>query len=167
MGRYRGSAHAFIPKRRRFASVWRRREHAFRRSAHPPASSRDRRPLGSTQSCLCAVRHESPTEMIQKETEALGPCSTSDGIRNSRRPDAAHHTPDRPRRRHHQGRPDYTVVLRRMSGWPHLRDPWWSRQSAVVLVAYRERSDDAIDRVATLEDAKAQFQKSWDAGRSR
>jgi hypothetical protein len=28
------------------------------------------------------VRRESPTEMIQEETEALGPCSTSDGIRN-------------------------------------------------------------------------------------
>ena len=43
------------------------------------------------------------------------------------------------------------------------RDPRRSRQSALVLVADRHRSDDALGRVATLEEAKAQFQKSWDA----
>jgi len=42
-----------------------------------------------------------------------------------------------------------------VGGRPHLPDAWRSRQLALVLVA--------ADRVASLEEAKAQFQKSWDA----
>ena len=54
-------------------------------------------------------------------------------------------------------RPDYTVVYRRVGCRPHLRDTRRSRQSALVLVDDRQRSDDALERVATLEEAKAQF----------
>ena len=41
-------------------------------------------------------------------------------------------------------RPDYTVVTRRVGGRPHLRNARRSRQSALVLVADRQRSDDAL-----------------------
>jgi hypothetical protein len=45
-----------------------------------------------------------------------------------------------------------------------LRDPRRSRQSALALVADSQRADDArSDRAATLEQAKAQLRKSWDA----
>ena len=71
--------------------------------------------------------------------------------------------PDRPRLRDRQGPPGLLRLLRRVECWSHLSDPRRSRQSALVLVADRQRSDDALDRVATLEEAKAQFQKSWDA----
>jgi hypothetical protein len=50
-----------------------------------------------------------------------------------------------------------------MGCWPHLRDPRRSRQSALVLVANGQRSDDALGSLATLEEAKAHFQKSWNA----
>jgi hypothetical protein len=42
---------------------------------------------------------------------------------------------------------------------PHLSDARRARQYPLVLVEDRQRSD---DRVAALEEAKAQFQKSWD-----
>jgi hypothetical protein len=45
---------------------------------------------------------------------------------------------------------------------PHLSDPRRPRLFALVLVD-RQWPDDALGRVATLEEAKAQFQKSWDA----
>ena len=35
-------------------------------------------------------------------------------------------------------------LLRRMSSWPHLRDPWRSRQSALVLVDDHHRSHGAL-----------------------
>ena len=59
-------------------------------------------------------------------------------------------------------RPDYTVYT---GEWEVTRiyETRRSRQSALVLVDDRQRPDDASDRVATLEEAKAQFQKSWDA----
>ena len=41
-------------------------------------------------------------------------------------------------------RPDYTVYYRRVGGRPHLRDPRRSRQSALVLVDDRQRSDDTL-----------------------
>ena len=52
-------------------------------------------------------------------------------------------------------RQDFTIFS---GGWAlgRIYDPRRSRQSALVPMA---RSD----RVATLEEAKAQFQKSWDA----
>ena len=57
-------------------------------------------------------------------------------------------------------RPDYTVVA---GEWPHLRNTPRSRQSALVLVDDRNGPMTRSDRVAALEEAKAQFQKSWDA----
>jgi hypothetical protein len=45
----------------------------------------------------------------------------------------------------------------------HLPDARRSRQSALVLVHERQGPMTRSDRVATLEEAKAQFQKSWDA----
>jgi hypothetical protein len=54
-------------------------------------------------------------------------------------------------------------LLRRLGSWPHLPDPWWSRESALVLVDDRERSDDALGPRADIGGAKEQFQKSWDA----
>jgi hypothetical protein len=60
-------------------------------------------------------------------------------------------------------RHDYTVYT---GEWEvgHLSNSRRSRQSALVLVDDRQRPDDASgSRVATLEEAKAQFQKSWDA----
>jgi hypothetical protein len=42
--------------------------------------------------------------------------------------------------------------------------PRWPRQPALVLVANRQRSMTRADRVATLEEAKAQIQKSWTRG---
>ena len=41
-------------------------------------------------------------------------------------------------------RPDYTVYTRRVGRRPHLPDPWRSRQFALVLVADRQWSDDAL-----------------------
>ncbi len=41
---------------------------------------------------------------------------------------------------------------------------WSSRPSALVLIAYRHRSDDLLGSRGDQEEAKAQFQKSWDAG---
>ena len=55
-------------------------------------------------------------------------------------------------------------VLRRMSGWPHLRDPWRSRQSALVLVDDNHRSHGALGPCGDLEEAKAQFRKSGTFG---
>ena len=57
-------------------------------------------------------------------------------------------------------RPDYTVVA---GEWPHLRNTPRSRQSALVLVDDRNGPMTRSDRVTALEEAKAQFQKSWDA----
>ena len=57
-------------------------------------------------------------------------------------------------------RPDYTVVA---GEWPHLRNTPRSRQSALVLVDDRQRSDDALGSRGDVRRAKAQFQKSWDA----
>ena len=71
--------------------------------------------------------------------------------------------PDRPRLWDRQGPAGLHRLLRRLGCRPHLPDARGSRQSALVLVADRRRSYDARDRVATLEEAKAQFQKSWDA----
>ena len=51
-----------------------------------------------------------------------------------------------------------------MGGWQLFETLFWgSRPPALVLVDDRHRSDDALGRVATLEEAKAQFRKSWDA----
>jgi len=46
---------------------------------------------------------------------------------------------------------------------PHVRDSWRPRQLALVLVNDRQPSDDALGPCSDLEEAKAQFQKSWDA----
>jgi hypothetical protein len=64
------------------------------------------------------VRRESPTEMIQEETEALGPCSTSDGIRNYDVRMQLTICPTGLGAGINQGRPDYSIfcstkVLRR------------------------------------------------------
>ena len=60
-------------------------------------------------------------------------------------------------------RPDYTVYYRRVGGRPHLRNARRSGQFALVLVDDRQGPMTRSNRVATLEEAKAQFQKSWDA----
>jgi hypothetical protein len=70
--------------------------------------------------------------------------------------DAPQAPPDRPRLRDRQGLPGLLRLQRRVGDRPHLSDPGWSRQPALVLVANRQR-------VATLEAAKAEFRKSWDA----
>ena len=44
-----------------------------------------------------------------------------------------------------------------------LPDARRSREPALVLVANRQPSDDALGPCSDLEEAKAQFQKSWDA----
>jgi hypothetical protein len=63
-----------------------------------------------------------------------------------------------------QRAPGLHRLLWRVGCRSHLRHPRRSRQSALVLVPNGQRSDDARGpRVATLEEAKAQFQKSWDA----
>ena len=50
-----------------------------------------------------------------------------------------------------------------MSGWPHLRDLWRSRQSALVLVDDHHRSHGAaLGPCRDLGRAKAQFRKRWD-----
>ena len=54
-------------------------------------------------------------------------------------------------------------LLRRMGCWSHLRDPRRSRYSALVLVDDGQRPMTRADRVAALEEAKAQFQQRWDA----
>ena len=54
-------------------------------------------------------------------------------------------------------------VQRRLGCRPHLSDARGSRQSALVLVTTVNGPMTCSDRVATLEEAKAQFQKSWDA----
>jgi hypothetical protein len=41
--------------------------------------------------------------------------------------------------------------------WSHLSNPRRAGQSSLVVVANRHWSDDALDKVATLEEAKAQF----------
>jgi hypothetical protein len=51
----------------------------------------------------------------------------------------------------------------RVGCWSHLSNAWRARQSALVLVDERQRPDDALGSCGTLEEAKAQFQKSWDA----
>ena len=56
-----------------------------------------------------------------------------------------------------------TIRYRRVGGRPHLRNTPRSRQSALVLVDDRNGPMTRSDRVAALEEAKAQFQKSWDA----
>jgi hypothetical protein len=56
-------------------------------------------------------------------------------------------------------RPDYTVYT---GEW----ETAYIGLAAVPTVADRERSDARSDRVATLDEAKAQFQKSWDAWRA-
>jgi hypothetical protein len=53
-------------------------------------------------------------------------------------------------------RPDYIVYSGDWDVGP-LRDPRRRRQFTVGLVDDRERSDDALGRVATLEEAKARF----------
>jgi hypothetical protein len=58
-------------------------------------------------------------------------------------------------------RPDYTVYCGGWGCWSHLRDPRWFRQSALVLVDERQRAT-LESRGHPLEEAKAQFQKSWD-----
>ena len=71
--------------------------------------------------------------------------------------------PDRPRLRDRQGPPDYTVVtgewevgrIYETRGGPDNLRWFWS----MTVNGPMTRSD----RVATLEEAKAQFQKSWDA----
>ena len=50
-----------------------------------------------------------------------------------------------------------------MGGWPHLRDPWRSRPSALVLSLTVNGPMTRSDRVATLEEAKTQYWKNWDA----
>ena len=76
-------------------------------------------------------------------------------------PDGPQAPPNRPRLRHRQGPPGLLHrLLRRMGCWSHLRDPRRSRQSALVLVTGPMKRS---DRVATLDEAKAQFQMSWDA----
>jgi hypothetical protein len=50
---------------------------------------------------------------------------------------------------------DYTILWRIGCG-PHLPDPRRPRQFALDLVAYRQRSDDTPNRVATLKEAKVQ-----------
>jgi len=77
--------------------------------------------------------------------------------------DAPRVPPDRPRSGIGKDRPDYIVVTGEWGGRPHLRDPWRSRQSALVLVDDRQRSDDALGSRGDVRRAKAQFQKSWDA----
>jgi len=57
-------------------------------------------------------------------------------------------------------RPDYGVYSGECR--PHLPDARRTRQFALVLVDERRRADDAL-RSRGLEEAKAQFQKSWDA----
>ena len=54
-------------------------------------------------------------------------------------------------------------LYRRGGDRAHLSGPRRSRQSALVLVHDRKRPMTRSDKVATLEEAKAQFQKSWDA----
>ena len=54
-------------------------------------------------------------------------------------------------------------VLRRMSGWPHLRYRWWSRQSALVLVDDHHRSHGALGPCGDFgKEAKAQFREKVD-----
>jgi hypothetical protein len=67
--------------------------------------------------------------------------------------------PHRPRHRDRQGPPGLHRLLRRMGCWSHLRDPAVRRFWSLSVNGPMTRSD----RVATLEEAKAQFQKSWDA----
>ena len=57
---------------------------------------------------------------------------------------APYASPDRPRCRDCQGSAGLHRLLRRMSGWPHLRDPWRSRPSALVLVDDHHRSHGAL-----------------------
>ena len=82
---------------------------------------------------------------------------------NTQLSDASQAPPDRARLRDRQRPTGLHHLLRRLGGRPHLPDPRRPRQSALVLVADRQRSDDRSDRVATLEEAKAQFQKSGEA----
>ena len=60
-------------------------------------------------------------------------------------------------------RPDYAVFSGKWAGRPHLPDARRSRPSALVLVVDRQPPMARSDRVATLEEAKAQLKKSWDA----
>ena len=62
-----------------------------------------------------------------------------------------------------KGRPNYTVFDRRVGGRLHLGNAQRARQSALVLVANGQRSDDALGSRGDLGAGQGEFQKSWDA----
>ena len=73
-------------------------------------------------------------------------------------------TLDRPWLRDRQGPSRLHRPLWPMGCCSHLPDPWRSRQSALVFWSMTVNGPmTRSDRVATLEEAKAQFQKIWDA----
>ena len=88
---------------------------------------------------------------------------TSDEVRSSRSPDAPQTPPDRPRLGIDKDRPDYIVVtgewevgrIYETRGGPDCLRWFWS----MTVNGPMTRSD----RVATLDEAKVQFQRSWDA----
>ena len=82
---------------------------------------------------------------------ALGPTAVTD--------DATQAPPDRPRLRDRQGPPGLHGLHWRMGGRPHLSDPRRSRQSALVLVADRQRSDDARCRWRPLKRPRRSFKE--------
>jgi hypothetical protein len=120
--------------------------------------------MGPTQP-YALVRRESPAEMIQEETEALRAMleerRTSQLKKSS--PDAAQTPPDRTRLRDRQRPTGLHRLLRRLCvgriyktrGGPDSLRWFWSRTVNGPMTR--------ADKVATLEEAKAQFQKSWDA----
>ena len=64
--------------------------------------------------------------------------------------------PELPRLRDRQGPSGLHRRYRRVGGRPHLRDPRRSRQSALVLVAGRQRSDDTLgSRAKTRRPAES------------
>jgi hypothetical protein len=61
-----------------------------------------------------------------------------------------------------EDRPDYHLQ-RRLGCQPHVRNPRRSKQSALFWSTTVGGPMTRSNRVATLEEANAQFQRSWDA----